>query len=107
MLSKTFSSLPYSLMLLFITPAYAATELPTQTSYTPGIELPEGSGRTLISQVCTKCHDLKGLSAYKGYWNQERWSAMVEIMINHGADLNSEEADIISHYLAEHFGLNK
>jgi hypothetical protein len=70
----------------------------------PGIDLPDGSGRSLLLAACTRCHDLRGLPAYKGYWNRERWRAMIETMVQHGAPLDSQQADELAGYLALHFG---
>jgi hypothetical protein len=81
-------------------------EIELLVSFPPGIELPPGTGQALISEACTKCHDLKGLPAFKGYWNRDRWLSMIEIMINHGAELEPEEVNLVADYLAQHFGPN-
>lgn len=70
----------------------------------PGIDLPEGQGRDLVLAACTRCHDLKGLAAYKGYWNLPRWRSMVETMVENGAVLDSKQVSLVAAYLAEHFG---
>lgn len=70
----------------------------------PGIELPEGQHRALVERVCTRCHDLKGLQAYKGYWNREQWKAMVDTMVKHGASLGPDQSSHVIDYLTEHFG---
>lgn len=75
-----------------------------QGNYPPGIELPPGQHRELVLRVCTRCHDLKGLSAYKGYWNRSQWLAMVNTMSKHGAALGAGQAAGIADYLQEHFG---
>lgn len=76
----------------------------SEESYEPGIILPIGPGQALISTACTKCHDLKGLPAYKGYWNKQRWLSMIDIMIEHGAKLSIDERELVADYLTEHFG---
>jgi hypothetical protein len=53
------------------------------------------------------CHDLAGIAAFKGYWNREQWAAMVATMIGHGAQLDAAEAEIVTDYLAAHFGVEE
>jgi cytochrome c5 len=73
-------------------------------SYAPGIPLPEGDGRAVVEAACTSCHDLKGLPAYKGYWNRTRWLSMVETMVDHGASLDKAQISLVADYLVEFFG---
>lgn len=82
--------------------ASAADEL--HVSHPPGIELPAGEGRVLLLAACTRCHDLKGLPAYKGYWNSAHWRDMIQSMVKNGAPLNPEQVDLLAEYLAEYFG---
>ena len=81
----------------------AAEEL--QKPHPSGIELPEGEGRALLLAACTRCHDLRGLPAYKGYWSRQRWRDMLVTMVKNGAPLSNEQADVLAEYLAEHFGI--
>ena len=74
--------------------------------YPPGIELPEGRGLALLQDACTRCHDLRGLPAYKGYWNRMRWQSMVETMVKNGAVLTPSQVQDVTDYLNEHFGLD-
>jgi hypothetical protein len=75
-----------------------------QESHAPGIELPEGEGRVLLLAACTRCHDLRGLPAYKGYWSAGQWRSMIETMIKNGAPLNQDQTSVLAEYLAQHFG---
>jgi hypothetical protein len=75
-----------------------------QKSYAPGIELPEGEGKVLLLAACTRCHDLKGLPAYRGYWDTARWRSMVESMTKNGAALSPQQTNVLAEYLARHFG---
>ena len=75
-----------------------------QSYYPPGIELPAGAGRELVLAACTRCHDLKGVPAFKGYWTRQQWLAMIETMVKHGAPLNAAQAGEVADYLALHFG---
>lgn len=72
--------------------------------FAPGIELPEGRGRELALHACTRCHDLRGVPAFKGYWTQAQWLAMIETMVKHGAPLDDNESEQLAAYLAQHFG---
>jgi hypothetical protein len=58
----------------------------------------------LLGRACTGCHDLNGLWAYRGYYNEQRWRSLVETMIAHGARVDETEADELVAYLVEHFG---
>lgn len=66
--------------------------------------LPAGPGRAILVQGCTGCHDLNGLWAYQGYWDESRWREMIATMIGHGAELGSDEIEVLAAYLVEHFG---
>jgi hypothetical protein len=72
--------------------------------YPPGIELPAGEQRELVLATCTRCHDLRGLPAYKGYWNRAQWRDMVDTMKRHGAVVGPAQAEAITDYLNKHFG---
>lgn len=80
----------------------AAENVPGQ--YAPGIELPEGEGVELVRAACTGCHDLAGLRAYQGYWNEARWRSMVTTMVRNGAELDAEQAASVTAYLTRYFG---
>lgn len=70
-----------------------------------GADLPDGDGKALVQTACLVCHDLGGIAAFKGYWNREQWAAMVATMIEHGAQLDPAEAEIVIDYLTAHFGV--
>lgn len=70
----------------------------------PGIELPAGEGRVVLERSCTNCHDLAGLAAYKGYYDGDRWRALIDTMVSHGAQLDEAESVLLTDYLVEHFG---
>lgn len=70
----------------------------------PGIDLPAGEGRVVLLRACTNCHDLAGLSAYKGYYDGERWRALIDTMVSHGAELDEAESLLLTEYLVEYFG---
>jgi hypothetical protein len=86
--------------------AASQNEAMTARHFDPNIDLPESSGRELVLRACTRCHELGGLSAYKGYWGRPQWKAMVEDMVKNGAVLLPAEQDVVADYLTRHFGPN-
>jgi hypothetical protein len=90
------------LLLSMAAPLCFAQEV--QQSHPPGIDLPEGAGKGLLLAACTRCHDLKGLPAYKGYWDTTRWRAMIESMVKNSAPLDEQQVAVLAEYLAQHFG---
>jgi hypothetical protein len=79
-------------------------EVTTARHFDPNIDLPESAGRELVLRACTKCHELAGLEAYKGYWGLAQWQAMVEDMVKNGALLQPAEQHMVADYLTRHFG---
>lgn len=71
---------------------------------TAAVRLPDGEGRDVLEQACTGCHDLDGLSAYRGYYDESRWRTMISTMVSYGAELDEAEIATAAEYLAEHFG---
>ena len=67
-------------------------------------DLPEGAGKQLTAIACTRCHNLSGLMAYKGYWNRKQWQAMVEGMVKHGAVLDAGQQQAVTDYLNSAYG---
>jgi hypothetical protein len=90
------------IFLIVFAPLCVAQEEPK--SHPPGIELPEGEGKILLLAACTRCHDLKGLPAYRNYWDSVRWRAMIETMVTNGAPLNTQQTGELAEYLAQYFG---
>jgi mono/diheme cytochrome c family protein len=86
---------------MVVLPCFAEEKL---QSYAPGIELPEGEGKLLLLAACVRCHDLKGLPAYRDYWDNTRWLSMIDNMMKNGAALNPQQATALAEYLAQHFG---
>jgi len=66
---------------------------------------PEGQGRDLIVQTCVQCHDLRNTVSQRK--TAAGWKRTVDEMIWRGAPLMSDEAAIVSKYLAESFGPDK
>lgn len=84
-------------------PAEDQTE-PLARQFAPNVDLPDSEGRDLVLRACTKCHELGGLSAYRGYWDRAQWKEMVIGMVKNGAELKTAEQEIVTDYLTRHFG---
>lgn len=67
-------------------------------------ELPAGEGKELTAVACSRCHDLGGLHAYKGYWTRAQWLAMVESMVKNGAVLDTAGVQVVTDYLTLSYG---
>jgi hypothetical protein len=65
-------------------------------------ELPDGAGKELVMNVCTKCHELGRITAKKR--TKEEWSNTVDKMAKNGAKATDDEFDMIVAYLAKYFG---
>jgi mono/diheme cytochrome c family protein len=68
------------------------------------LDLPSGEGAGLVAQACTGCHDLGGLWAYRGYYDEPRWRGLVATMVSHGAQLDAPQQAAVVDYLVAHFG---
>jgi len=64
--------------------------------------LPEGQGRDLVLQTCVQCHDLKTTVSQRK--TAAGWRRTVDEMIRLGTRLTTDEAEVITNYLATRFG---
>lgn len=65
-------------------------------------KLPEDDARALVVQKCSLCHDLQRAVAFAR--TADRWSNVVDAMLNRGSPISAEEKPIIVNYLAKYFG---
>jgi len=65
-------------------------------------DLPEGPGKDLVIKVCTSCHGAENFTDKRN--TKEDWKAVVQTMIEFGAEVSSEQAEIIVNYLTKNFG---
>ena len=65
-------------------------------------QLPPGEGQALVNTACTGCHDLRPIVIRRD--GLASWTKKVDNMIVRGAQLNVDEAAIVSQYLARSFG---
>ena len=66
---------------------------------------PDGPGRDLVFQTCVQCHDLRNTVSQRK--TASAWKRTVDEMIWRGAPLMSDEAEIVTKYLAASFGPDK
>jgi mono/diheme cytochrome c family protein len=73
--------------------------LPIETEWAG---LPDGKGAELVRWRCTVCHQTDGANLPRQ--DLEGWTKTVDMMIRWGAPLRPDERDVVTRYLAEHFG---
>jgi hypothetical protein len=56
-------------------------------------------GKTLLQTRCTVCHDLSRVTSRTG--TADQWKAIVDRMINNGAQLTPQEETVLVNYLAQ------
>lgn len=64
--------------------------------------LPEGPGRALLVRACVQCHDLQLVISHRE--TAAAWRRTVDEMIQLGAQLKDDEAEVVATYLATWFG---
>jgi hypothetical protein len=60
------------------------------------------SGRELVEDVCTYCHNLDRLRGQQ--LSREEWRGLTKGMISEGAPVTDEELSAILDYLAKNYG---
>jgi cytochrome c5 len=70
----------------------------------PGSDLPAGQGRTILQTSCTVCHDLREVTKFSGYYNKQQWKDIVATMMEYGANIKNDEADVLVEYLTQSIG---
>src|SRR5262245_54808034 len=64
--------------------------------------LPGGAGRSLMLQACVQCHDFKCVVSQRK--TADAWRRTINEMVWRGAPLLSDEAAVLTDYLAASFG---
>lgn len=66
-------------------------------------DLPEAPGKhEMLSACASRCHAVNLVVARR--LPKDLWAAVIEVMIQKGADMSPEQQAVILDYLAEHFG---
>jgi hypothetical protein len=63
--------------------------------------LPDGTGKELVLNKCTVCHDLKRVRQH--FASAEEWAETLGAMENEGLMINDEEYAVLLRYLARNF----
>ena len=74
-------------------------------SYDAGVELPAGPGRAIVENQCLVCHELDALELFQDFYDRDLWRSLVISMRANGAEVDDAEIEIVSDYLAQHFGI--
>jgi mono/diheme cytochrome c family protein len=84
--------------------AYLAANFGPTTPVASAVQvaLPGGAGKDLVEARCAACHDLERVASVKR--QKSEWPTLVANMIGRGAVATPDEAQVISAYLASHFG---
>ena len=70
----------------------------------PEDELPDGPGKKILQASCTSCHELDEVTKFKDYWDRKQWQDAVGTMIAYGAEIDENEAKVLTDYLVQHLG---
>ena len=62
----------------------------------------ETRARELFLDVCTSCHTLERVKIQA--LRKEEWAGLIKGMVSEGAAVSDEEMDLITGYLARHYG---
>ncbi|MEP7006898.1 MAG: hypothetical protein ABI810_13015 [Sphingomonas bacterium] len=62
---------------------------------------PPGPGLAIVNEKCSGCHT--AASVLTQHRSPEDWAATVQLMVDRGADLSPDEANVVIGYLAENF----
>ena len=92
-------------MLLLVAATVLASSPAQENTILPENYFPQGEGRDLVFATCVQCHDLRNTVSQRK--TVAAWKRTVDEMIWRGAPLMSDEAEIITKYLAASFGPDK
>jgi cytochrome c5 len=91
-------------LLLCVSVGTASRPVAAQGAQDLASTLPDGPGRALVAAQCASCHSLD--EAISKRTTTDRWRATVQDMIDLGAPITAPDAEAISSYLGEYFGLD-
>jgi hypothetical protein len=63
--------------------------------------LPNGAGKAILLDVCTRCHDLHRVREMQ--YSRMEWEDLLVHMIGEGADLSDDDFPVLLSYLARNF----
>ncbi len=84
-------------------PAQAPAAAPAQEE-AEGKDLPDGAGKAILMRGCTTCHGLTEVTKFKGHYQRAQWNDIVVTMAAYGAEIDSQEIEVLTDYLNQHLG---
>src|SRR5262245_60271812 len=63
--------------------------------------LPDGSGKEILLDICTRCHDSQRIRRQKK--TPDAWLEVLEAMLNEGAPLSEQDLPVLLLYLSRNF----
>jgi len=63
--------------------------------------LPNGAGKPILLDVCTRCHDLHRIR--ESQYDRDGWEDLLVHMIGEGAELSDDDFPVLLNYLARNF----
>jgi hypothetical protein len=63
--------------------------------------LPNGAGRAILLDICTRCHDLHRVR--ESQFSRSEWEDTLNHMIGEGAELSDDDFPVLLAYLARNF----
>lgn len=91
-------------LLVLCSACATTTTQPPETVFDAGVELPAGQGREILVSECLTCHELAALELFSGFYTRASWRSLVLSMRAHGAAVDDAQVEVLSDYLAQHFG---
>jgi cytochrome c5 len=85
-------------------PAPAVEPQAPPQAFEAGVELPAGRGREILIASCLGCHELTTLPLFAQFYTRDSWRTLVLTMKEHGAAVDGAEIEVLTEYLARHFG---
>jgi len=67
------------------------------------VELPPGEGNQILERACTTCHGLTQIAKDEGL-AKDGWRKIVQDMVALGADIKTDQVNVLAEYLATNFG---
>ena len=101
-LAKAVMALAFAVVAARGIAAQTALAAPTATPTASAVPVPPpGPGLAIINDKCGACHSTTSVFGQRRTAGD--WAATVQLMVDRGADLSPDEANIVIGYLAENF----
>lgn len=90
-------------------PAAASPASPAPVPAAPAVlnasvELPDGPGKQILNRACVSCHSLTEVTKFRGFYTRPQWRDVVQTMVDYGAAVSDNDAEVLTSYLTENLG---